>query len=461
MPGGEEGAADSAPGTALPRAPRGAREPPAPPHGHRGLPGALAALGGLPRCSPQQAGQGGRGAAARPRPAAARAALVIQKGGKNVLRELQEPAQPGAFYRDVFPMAAPTAVGSLRTREAPTAPPKSRPRCAGHAPAADPNPTGMGIAGHFPSASSRDLLALGQTSRPPWGGFSSRILSLLGPRDPFLRHDPERNPQRWDGVVSASPAAPRVPLHSRSMGLTLPTCQGTGQNPDQPHPGKMPLRVSGPERSRRGGIPRGPSPRRPGSGCSAGAPAASRRTAGRAAGRWAASGTGCRSPALQGKAGRATRRAEHTPRPRAPSAAVTRELVLPVPGALPGSPRPFRSSSHWLTCGNRRISLHFLLLPFRLPPPPAARGEGEEEVTPAGRAVPATGGTGWQNPCPVLQSCPVWGFPSIPPLLVPKIHRSHVYPHTTSAGAFGNSWENTLSALERALTPEGTLAPNS
>lgn len=52
----------------------------------------------------------------------------------------------------------------------------------------------------------------------------------------------------------------------------------------------------------------------------------------------------------------------------------------------------------------------------------------------------------------------------MPPPLVPKTHRSRTYPHTASTGALGNSkatWENGSSTLERALTPEGTLTPNS
>lgn len=35
------------------------------------------------------------------------------------------------------------------------------------------------------------------------------------------------------------------------------------------------------------------------------------------------------------------------------------------------SPRPSRSSSHWLMWGNCNIWRHFLLLPLRFPPPPA------------------------------------------------------------------------------------------
>lgn len=251
---------------------------------------------------------------------------------------------------------------------------------------------------------------------------------------PLPRHDPEGNQQRTGmGGSLPPPAAPRVPLRSccpRAHAANLPRPR---PNPDQPHPpGKTPLHVSVAQRSRRGGIPRGPSPRRPGSGCSAGAPAASRRTAGRAAGRWAASGTGCRSPALQGMAGRAMHRAECVLPSRAHHAG-TRQPVRPVPGALPGSPRLFRSSSHWLMCGNRRISLHFLLLPFRLPPPPAAGGEGEEGVRLSGQASfpcpgGVTGGAGRQSPCPVPQSRPVRGSPPSHHCWSPK-PIAHTRPH--------------------------------
>lgn len=179
----------------------------------------------------------------------------------------------------------------------------------------------------------------------------------------------------------------------------------------------------------------------------------------------------------KGRLGRATHRTEHTPWPRircAPSTAVTRcragtrEPVLPVPGALPGSPKPFRSSSHWLTCGNRRISLHFLLLPFRLPPPPAARGRGRRGH--AGRmgitapARPAMGGMGWQSPCPVLQSRPVWGFPPSHHYWSPKpiAHtRTRTQPAPGLWATLKPHGKNTPSALERALTPEGTLALNN
>lgn len=43
------------------------------------------------------------------------------------------------------------------------------------------------------------------------------------------------------------------------------------------------------------------------------------------------------------------------------------------------SPRLLRRSSHWLMCGNLRINLHFLLLPFRFPPPPEKHRKRREE----------------------------------------------------------------------------------
>lgn len=40
----------------------------------------------------------------------------------------------------------------------------------------------------------------------------------------------------------------------------------------------------------------------------------------------------------------------------------------------------FPCSVHWLIWGKRRISFHFLLLPFRFPPPPAAKAKTQKEV---------------------------------------------------------------------------------
>lgn len=230
-------------------------------------------------------------------------------------------------------------------------------------------------------------------------GFSGSFLSLLGQSAPFLQYNPERNPQRTGMGWSLPSLQPPYPLGT-SLPSHYPGANAANLPRDSAKPRPAPSRGKrlcvSPSPSRAGKVASrgGPSPRRPGSGYSAGAPAASRKTAGKAGGRWAASGTGCRNPALQGKAGCATHRAEHVPRPRArraTGAATTRCRVgtrQPVVGALPGSPRPFRSSSHWLMCGNRRISLHFLLLPFRLPPPPAAGGGGTttqgKEVTPVG-----------------------------------------------------------------------------
>lgn len=86
-------------------------------------------------------------------------------------------------------------------------------------------------------------------------------------------------------------------------------------------------------------------------------------------------------------------------------------------------------------CGNRRISLHFLLLPFRLPPPPAAVGE---EVRSAGRAaLPRPGGdgdNGAPEPQPSAAESPGLCFPPIRLLLVPKTHRSHMYPPPPALG---------------------------
>lgn len=38
-------------------------------------------------------------------------------------------------------------------------------------------------------------------------------------------------------------------------------------------------------------------------------------------------------------------------------------------------PMLFPSSVHWLIWGKRRISFHFLLLPFLFPPPPVVTGK--------------------------------------------------------------------------------------
>lgn len=66
-----------------------------------------------------------------------------------------------------------------------------------------------------------------------------------------------------------------------------------------------------------------------------------------------------------------------TQSPHAPARGSSR---WPAPGSSQAGarrlPRPFRRSSHWLMCGNLRISFHFLLLPFRFPPPPARDREG-------------------------------------------------------------------------------------
>lgn len=84
-------------------------------------------------------------------------------------------------------------------------------------------------------------------------------------------------------------------------------------------------------RSTPGSPPTSPLPQRPGSECSAGAPAASRRTVGRAGARWAASRTGCRSRALQGAAGTCHHHAvparPHTVPPGSAGTAVTQRCA--------------------------------------------------------------------------------------------------------------------------------------
>lgn len=261
-------------------------------------------------------------------------------------------------------------------------------------------------------------------------GFSGSFLSLLGQSAPFLQYNPERNPQRTGMGWSLPSLQPPYPLGT-SLPSHYPGANAANLPRDSAKPRPAPSRGKrlcvSPSPSRAGKVASrgGPSPRRPGSGYSAGAPAASRKTAGKAGGRWAASGTGCRNPALQGKAGCATHRAEHVPRPRArraTGAATTRCRVgtrQPVVGALPGSPRPFRSSSHWLMCGNRRISLHFLLLPFRLPPPPAAGGGDDDtgkrghagRMSIAAPARPATEGNRESEPLPSPAELSGLGFP--------------------------------------------------
>lgn len=86
----------------------------------------------------------------------------------------------------------------------------------------------------------------------------------------------------------------------------------------------------------------------------------------------------------------------------------------PVPASLltrwSHSPMVRRRSSHWLMCGNLRISFHFLLLPLRFPPPPAEMGRKKQVICllwcvgAMSTPLPAQLLSQWEDPVPCLYS---------------------------------------------------------
>lgn len=191
-------------------------------------------------------------------------------------------------------------------------------------------PCGKGTCGSF-----REVCAAAEALRQ-WDQPRG-IRRLLGWRAPSCSTT-QRRTCGAPGRGGLCPPQPPVPLHQLQ-----PQPRGSAHPPPAPSRANAPAR---PRPQQRRWHHARPSPRRPGSGCSAGAPAASGRTAGRAAGRWAASGTGYRSPALQGKVGRATGHAERVPQPcahRVPEPGPgSRSCCFPAPS--PSHPGP--SAAH-------------------------------------------------------------------------------------------------------------------